>query len=263
MEAIGERINGMFKAIGQAIRETDVSVIEDMARRQEEAGADVLDLNVGPAAEDREAAMRWLVETVQGVSELPLAIDSTNPDVMRAGLEACSNPGQAIINSTTGEQEKLNAMMPMAAEHGCSIIGLTIDEEGVPGTAEGRMEVALKLLASAMEHGVPTDRLYVDAVILPVNALQDTPPRVLDVISQVRMLADPPPKTVLGLSNVSQGSTLRPLLNRTYLVMCLARGLSAAIVDALDEELMDAMIAAEVLMNRAVYADDFLKAYRK
>jgi 5-methyltetrahydrofolate corrinoid/iron sulfur protein methyltransferase len=261
MEAIGERINGMFKAIGKAIKETDASVIEDMARRQEEAGAHVLDLNVGPAAEDREAAMRWLVETVQNVSDLPLAIDSTNPDVVRAGLEACENP--AVINSTTGEQEKLNAMMPMAAEHGCSIIGLTIDEEGVPGTGEGRMEVALKLVSGAMEHGVPTDRLYIDAVILPVNALQETPPKVLDVISQVPMLADPAPKTVLGLSNVSQGSQLRPLLNRTYLVMCLGRGLDAAIVDVLDEELMDAMITAEVLMNRAVYADDFLKAYRK
>jgi 5-methyltetrahydrofolate corrinoid/iron sulfur protein methyltransferase len=261
MEAIGERINGMFKAIGKAIKESDASVIEDMAKRQEEAGADILDLNVGPAAEDRLAAMRWLVETVQNVSGLPLAIDSTNPDVVRAGLEACENP--AVINSTTGEQEKLNAMMPMAAEHGCSIIGLTIDEEGVPGTAAGRMEVALKLVSSAMEHGLPTDRLYVDAVILPVNALQDTPPRVLEVISQVPMLADPAPKTVLGLSNVSQGAQLRPLLNRTYLVMCLGRGLDAAIVDVLDEELMDAMITAEVLMNRAVYADDFLKAYRK
>lgn len=261
MEAIGERINGMFKAIGKAIKEQDASVIQDMAKRQEEAGADVLDLNVGPVAEDREAAMRWLVESVQEVTDLPLAIDSTNPDVMRAGLEACEN--EAIINSTTGEAEKLNAMMPMAAEHGCSIIGLTIDEEGVPGTAEGRMEIALKLLTAAMEHGVPTDKLYVDAVILPVNALQDTPPRVLEVISQVSMLADPPPKTVLGLSNVSQGAQLRSLLNRTFLVMCLARGLSAAIVDVLDEELMDAMIAAEVLMNRAIYADDFLKAYRK
>jgi len=261
MEAIGERINGMFEAIGKAIKEMDASVIEDMAKRQEEAGADALDINVGPAAEDRQAAMRWLVETVQNVTDLPLCIDITNPEVMKAGLEVCEN--EAIINSTTGEQGKLDAMMPLAAEHGCAIIGLTIDEEGVPGTAEGRMEVALKLVSSAMEHGVATDKLYVDGVILPVNALQDTPPKVLDVISQVPMLADPSPKTVLGLSNVSQGSTLRPLLNRTYLVMCLGRGLNAAIVDVLDDELMDAMIAAEVLMNRAVYADDFLKAYRK
>jgi len=261
MEAIGERINGMFKAIGRAIRDMDGAVIQDMAKRQEEAGAAALDLNVGPTAEDREAAMRWLVETVQEVTALPLAIDSTNPGVIKAGLEVCRN--QAIINSTTGEAEKMAAMMPMAAEHGCSIVGLTIDEDGVPGTAAGRMEIALKLLASAMEHGIPPDKLYVDAVILPVNALQDTPAKVLDVISQVSMLSDPPPKTLLGLSNVSQGSSFRSLLNRTYLVMGLARGLSAAVVDVLDSELMDAMIAAEVLLNRAVYADDFLKAYRK
>ena len=95
MEAIGERINGMFKAIGKAIKEQDASVIQDMAKRQEEAGADVLDLNVGPAAEDREAAMRWLVESVQEVSDLPLAIDSTNVDVVRAGLEACEAQQQA------------------------------------------------------------------------------------------------------------------------------------------------------------------------
>ncbi len=261
MYIIGERINGMFRDVGAAIQAQDESVITDLAQRQVAEAANALDVNVGPVAEDAVAAMVWLVETIRKVTDVPLCLDSTKVDVIRAGLEACE--GNAIINSTTGEAEKMAQLFPLAVEFNCEIIGLTIDENGVPAKAEGRMEVALKLVATAMESGLPTDKLYVDAVILPVSALQDNPPEVLKAISQIKMLADPPPKTVIGLSNVSQNAAFRELINRTYLVMALGVGLDAAIVDPLDTELMDAMIAAEMLLNHAVYSKDFLKAYRK
>jgi len=260
MLAIGERINGMFREIGRAIRRQDREVIQRVALRQVEAGADVLDVNVGPTAEDPVAAMVWLVNTIREVTPAPLSIDSTKPEVLRAGLEAAGE--RVMINSTTAVPERMAALFPLAAEYDCPIVGLTIDANGVPRDAEGRLEVALQLVAACMEHGVPCDRLYIDPVILPVNAAQHLPAEVFKAIGMCRSLCDPPPKTILGLSNVSQGTTQRSLLNRTCLVMALAHGLDAAIVDVTDEALMEAMIAAEVLLNRQVYCDDFVRAYR-
>lgn len=260
MYAIGERINGMFKDVGAAIRDRNPEPIQRLAKAQIAAGAQALDVNVGPASADPLGAMEWLVKTIREVTDAPLAIDTTKPDVMRRGLEL-AGPG-SIINSTKGDQAQLDIFIPMAIEHDASLIALTIDENGIPRDASGRGEIALRVVAAAMEKGLPTDRLMIDAVILPVNVTQATPGHVLEAIRKVKLLCEPPPKTVLGLSNVSQGTTQRRLLNRTYLVMALAAGLDAAILDVEDREMMDAMIAAEVLMNRAVYADDFLKAYR-
>lgn len=260
MYAIGERINGMFRSVGAAIREKNPEPIQELAKRQLAAGADALDVNVGPAAADPLEAMEWLVKTIREVTDAPLAIDTTKPDVMRRGLEV-AGPG-STINSTKGQQEQLDIFIPMAAELQASVIALTIDENGIPRDANGRSEIALRAVASAMEHGLEPDKLMIDAVILPANVAQPTAAQVLEAIRTVKLLSDPPPKTVLGISNVSQGTTQRPLINRTYLVMALACGLDAAILDVLDTEMMDAMITAELLLNRAVYCDDFLRAYR-
>ena len=260
MFSIGERINGMFRSVGAAIRDKNPEPIQKLARNQLSAGADALDVNVGPASADPLAAMEWLVKTIREVTDAPLAIDTTKPDVMRRGLEL-AGPG-SIITSTKGQQEQLDIFIPMASELQASVIILTIDENGIPRDANGRSEIALRAVASAMEHGLDPDKLMIDAVILPANVAQPTAAQVLETIRSVKLLSDPPPKTVLGLSNVSQGTTQRPLLNRTYLVMALASGLDAAILDVLDTEMMDAMIAAELLLNRAVYCEDFLRAYR-
>jgi 5-methyltetrahydrofolate corrinoid/iron sulfur protein methyltransferase len=260
MIVIGERINGMFVDVREAIQQHDPEPIRDLAKRQQAAGADYLDVNVGPAADDPVATMQWLVATIREVSDLPLTIDTTREAVMRAGLEAAE--GRGMINSTTGEKKKLDVLMPMAAEFGVPIIALTISEQGVPRDANGRAEVALNLLAAALEHGIMPDSVLIDAVILPVSAQQENPGHVLETIRQTKLLADPPPKTVIGLSNVSQNAQYRELINRTCLVMALAAGLDAAIVDCLDDELMDAMITSELLLNHQVYSADYLKAYR-
>ena len=260
MLAIGERINGMFKQVAAAIQERKPEPIQELARGQLEAGAEALDVNVGPAAAEPVEAMAWLVKTIREVTKAPLAIDATNPEVIRKSLEL-AGPG-SIINSTKGDQAQLDVFIPMAVEHQASLIALTIDENGIPRDANGRSEIALRVVAAAMENGLEPERLMIDSVILPVNVTQPTPGHVLETIRSVKLLSDPPPKTVLGLSNVSQGTRERRLLNRTYLVMALSAGLDAAIVDVFDTELMDAMIASELLLDRAVYCDDFLKAYR-
>lgn len=260
MYVIGERINGMFKDVRQAIQTKDKSIVQELAKKQLASGASCLDVNVGPASDDPLWAINWLVEGIREVTDAPIAIDTTKLDVMAAGVKA-AGPG-SVINSTTGQQAKLDALLPLAAANDASVVALTIDEKGIPRDANGRVEIALRVVAAAMEHGISPDRIFVDGVIIPVSADQMTPTHVLNTISQCKMLSDPPPKTILGLSNVSQGSIYRELVNRTYLVMALAYGLDAAIMDPMDTELMDAMITAELLLNRNVYCADFLKAYR-
>ena len=261
MLVIGERINGMFRNVRKAIQAKDADTIKKLAAGQVEAGADVLDVNTGPASDDPVTTMRWLVGAIREATQVPLSIDTTSAGVMRAGLEAAGP--RAMINSTTGVQEKLDALLPMAAEFGVPIIGLTIDEKGVPRDAMGRNEVALRIVAAAMEHGIATDQVYIDPVILPVNVAQSTVREVLSAIRECKILADPAPKTILGLSNVSQGTSCRELINSTMLIMALGNGLDAAIMDPFDTAMMDAMIAAELLLNKQIYCDDFLKAYRQ
>jgi 5-methyltetrahydrofolate corrinoid/iron sulfur protein methyltransferase len=260
MLIISERINGMFRNVRNAIAEKDAESIKRIAEEQLAAGADALDVNVGTASRDKAGAMQWLVETLQEVTDKPLCLDTPIPSIMEAALKVCDNP--KIINSTNGEKERLDALLPLAAEYNAEVIGLAMDKKGIPRDASGRTEIALQILASAMEHGVEPNRLYIDPVVLPVNAVQQQSPNALQALSEIRLLSEPPPKTVVGLSNISQGGQMRSLLNRTYLVMCVAHGLDAAIVDPGDRELVDAAITADLLMNKAIYADDFLKAYR-
>lgn len=260
MIVIGERINGMFQDVKEALADRNADVIKKLASDQVAAGADALDVNVGPGAADAESAMVWLVENIQEVVSCPLAIDTTNAKVMRAGLSACSNP--TIVNSITGDPKKIDELLPLAVEHNSEVIGLTIDENGIPRDGPARLEVAGKVLIACMEAGIGSERLYIDPVILPVKFTQPNPGHVLHAIRECKVLCDPPPRTIIGLSNVSQGTIVRELVNRTFLAMALGAGLDAAIMDPLDSDLMDTAITAELLLNKEVYCDDFLKAYR-
>ena len=261
MIVIGERINGMFKAVNQAIQDRDKAAIQDLAKRQLAEGADMLDINVGTATADPVAGMKWLVETVREVTDVPLSIDNPNLPTMKAGLEACT--GRKMINSTIGSDAALDTFLALAKEHNAMVVCLCIDDKGVPVDVDGRLEIAIRVLSKAMERDVPIEDIYIDPIVLPVKADQTGPAKVLESIKQFTMLSDPAPHIVVGLSNLSQGSIDRKLINRSFLTMAIGVGLDAAILDPLDTELMDAMIAAEMLMNRAIYSDSFLKAYRQ
>jgi 5-methyltetrahydrofolate corrinoid/iron sulfur protein methyltransferase len=265
MFVIGERINGMFKGIGDAILAKDKKPVHEMAELQLAAGADALDINVGTRVpkEERVAAMEWLVDTTREVTDMPLSIDTVSLITMRAGLARASRKGKGIINSTTGQADKLEAFMKLAHEFNAGIVGLSIDENGVAASVDAKLEIGMRIIASAMEHEVPVDSVLLDPIILPLNCAQAAPGIVLQTIAQFKMLSDPAPRIVIGLSNLSQGASERPLINRTFLVMAMAAGLDSSIHDPLDEELTNAMVTAELLLNKTIYSDSYLAAYRK
>jgi len=265
MFVIGERINGMFTDIGDAIANKDVKPVQAMAEKQLEAGADALDINVGtrvPKAE-RAEVMAWLVAAARAVTDKPLAIDNPALSTVRVGIEAGCKGGRMIINSTTGQQDKLDAFMDLAKEFNAGIVCLSIDENGVAATTDAKLEIAMRALGAAIERDVPIDDIYLDPIILPVNCDQKAPGMVLETIAQFKMLSDPAPHVVIGLSNLSQGASERGLINRAFLVMAMGKGLDASIHDPLDALLMNEMITAEVLLNKTIYSNSYLQAYRQ
>ncbi|HZK25158.1 MAG TPA: dihydropteroate synthase [Oscillospiraceae bacterium] len=261
MFIIGERINGMFKDIAHAIREQDPRAVQDWARRQDEAGARYLDINTGPAASDPIKAMRWLVEVTQEASDLPLCLDSTNYDVIEAGLEVCKRP--AMINSVPAEWPKMERVFTMAAKYDAAVIGLAMNEEGIPKDADTRVALAMELVAAADSYEIPMENLLIDPLVLPCNVGQDHGPEVMRTLQQVKLLSDPAPRTVVGLSNISQGTKGgRSLINKTFAAMAIANGLDAAVGDACDADLMAIIATARVIMNLDIYCDSYVDIYK-
>ncbi len=261
MLIIGERINGMFNDIKDALTAKDPKPVQEWAKRQEEGGAAYLDVNVGPGAADRVEAMKWLVEVTQEASDLPICLDSTDFKAIEEGLKLCKRP--AVINSTPADRDKIEVSFPLAVKYDASIIGLTMDKKGIPKDSDTRLAFAMELVAAADEFGLPMENLFIDPLILPCNVAQDHAPEVLKTLSQIKMLADPAPKTVLGLSNVSQNCNNRPLINRSFLIMAMACGLDAAIADANDEPLVEAAATAEILLNQNIYCDSYVKLFKE
>ncbi len=259
MIIIGERINGMFKDIARAINDRDPAAVVEWAKKQEENGAHYLDINVGPSSTEPVEAMKWLVEVTQEASDLPLCLDSTKYDAIEAGLKACNKP--AMINSVPAEMPKMERVFAMAAEHGAEVIGLTMNEEGIPKDADSRIGFAAELVATADAFGISPDMLYIDPLVLPCNVAQDHGPEVLRTLREIKLISDPAPKTVVGLSNVSQGTKNRELINRTFAVMAMANGLDAGIVDANDDELMAAIASARIILNMDIYCDSYVDVF--
>lgn len=261
MFIIGELINGMYANIARAIKEKDKSAIQKCALEQLKSGAGALDVNCGPASKDAVSDIQWLVEAIQEVTDKPLALDSSKPKVIESGLKVIKN--KVIINSTTADAEKLQILVPLAKQYNAKLIGITISSKGIPQNKDQRLELAANIVASCVDMGFPVEDLYLDPIVLPVNVAQAQMVDILESMREFKIISDPAPKTVVGLSNVSQGTNVRGLINRTFLVMALAYGLDAAILDPLDNDLMDAAITAELMLNKQIYCDSYLSAYRR
>ena len=269
MIIIAERINGMFKDVKEAIAGKNKQVIQDIAKRQTEAGATYLDVNVGTAAADQEGTMQWLVETIQETCATPLSLDSQKPDVIAAGLKVANAEAGVILNSSPlnkkTDEEILDKFIEMAEQAGpkSSIITLTMDKNGVPQDIDTRVAIAAEIVQKAMEKGFSPQRLFIDPIVLPVKVpnAQVQPGNILAAMDQIRYLADPAPHMTVGLSNISQGAAERSLINRVFLAIAVSHGLDSAIADVFDESLMNVLATAEMLMNKQIYSDSFLKVY--
>jgi 5-methyltetrahydrofolate corrinoid/iron sulfur protein methyltransferase len=265
MIIFSERINGMYRDIRGAINDRDKAPVLEQTKLQVAGGADVIDINLGPTKGDPVDNFVWLSETVAEVTDKPISIDSAKPDLLLQVIpkvKAAVGDTRVIVNSTTADPDCMAKLIPLAAEHSCGLVGLTMDKEGVPGNVEKRVECGAMVIMTAMEAGLTPDDIYIDPIILPVNVAPKQPANVMEAIRQLSVVSDPPPHFIMGLSNVSQKCLMTHLLNRTYLVMAIAAGLDAAIMDAGDKELVEAAVSAEVLLEKHLYSDDYLKAWR-
>ncbi len=257
---IGERINAGFKDIKEAIVARDKDVIRGWARRQADAKADYIDVNLGTASNKPED-LCWMIETVQEEVELPISIDNNRPAMLIEAIPVCSRP--PLVNSTTADDSKLGELIPIVAEHKASIIGLVMDETGSPKNADKRVENAGKILAKIMEFDMSPEQLFLDPIVMPLKYMQDQAVEILSAAGQFRLFSDPPPHIVCGLTNISNGTTHKKLINRVFVAMLIANGLDAVILNVLDEELVDTILTAELIMNKTIYADSYIEAFRK
>lgn len=269
MILIGERINGMFNQVKRAIEDKEEGVIKELARKQTEAGANYLDVNVGTAASDQAGAMQWLVETIQASCTTPLCLDSQKPDIIEAGLKVAKTDDGILLNSTPvnrkSDEEIFDKYLEMAQRAGAKsgLIALTMDKNGIPQDVDTRVALAAEIVQKAMEKGFDTQRLFVDPILLPVNVpnAQAQAGNILSALDQISFLSDPAPHTTVGLSNLSQGASERSLINRIFLAMAVSHGLDSAIADVFDRELMNVVATSEMLMNKQIYSDSFIRAY--
>jgi 5-methyltetrahydrofolate corrinoid/iron sulfur protein methyltransferase len=258
---IGELINGMYKDVAKAIANRETDVIQHLAEEQVRSGASALDVNTGPYSKNPLEDIKWLVESIQKAVNVPLSLDSTRSDVIEVGLKLAKN--RAIINSTSADEDKMAEVFSLAKRYNAQVIGLAMDRTGVPNSKEKRLELAAVIVAKAVESGLKAEDLYLDPVLLPINVAQAQAYEVLEAIRDFRLISNPAPHVLLGLSNISQGTKQRGIINRTFLAMAITSGVTAAILDPLNKELMDAMITAELILNKNIYCDSFLEAYRK
>ena len=240
MVIIGENIHVIAKAVSVAIRERDATVIQDLAKAQTEAGADYIDLNVGPMKKNPEENMHWLVSTVQEVTDLPLSIDTMNPVAMEAGLKHCKK--RPLLNSASGKTDSKENMLPLAKKCNCHVVISVMTDKGMPPDVDSKIESIMDTVTHANELGIPNEDIWVDPIILPVSTAGEGQRFAVANLEFIKILEDvlPGVKSTVGLSNVSNGvpDELRPLLNRVYLVMLGKNGLYSAIADPLDKELM-------------------------
>ena len=235
MILIGENIHVISNSVRQALVQRDENIIKNLIKLQN--NMDFIDLNVGPAKNNMEGILPWLANLVKENSNLNISFDTTNSDEMEKGLKSFC--GKTFINSTSFDEPKLSKMTDLALEYDSNLVALTLSKEtGIPKTADGRLEIAFGIYEKCLEKGIDSEKIFFDPLILPICVEQSQGVEALNTIKMIKESFDPPVKTVIGLSNISNGSNLRHLLNKVFAVLAFGAGLDAAIIDAKDLELV-------------------------
>ena len=256
---IGERINPTGKKrMKEALRSGDYDYVMGLAIEQTEAGAQILDVNAGLPEIDETATLKRLMADLSGVTSLPLQVDSAVPETIEAAVRGYA--GKPMINSTNGRADTLAAVVPIAAHYGCCLVGLTIDEEGIPSTAEGRLAIARKIVAATDAAGMPRQDVAIDCLTMACSTDQTAPRAILDGIRLVKQEL-PGVRTVLGVSNISFGLPFRPLVNATFLAAAFSAGLDLAIINPKQQRMMDVVNSWRVLTGEDENAQAYVAGY--
>jgi len=259
VEIIGEKINGTRKRVAEAIAGRDADFIRDLARRQAEAGAAWLDVNAGTQPQQEPDDLVWLVETVQAAVDTPLCLDSANPQALAVAIGAVDKT--PMINSISGEPDRLKNILPLVAEHGCCVIALAMDATKIPETSEARVAVVHNVMEATCAAGVPDEHVYVDPLIMTIGTDTCSGLTFFETLRAVHA-AYPEVHLTAGLSNISFGLPARSYINRAFLTLALGAGLDSAILDPLDQDLRATLLAAELVLGRDDYCLAYTRAYR-
>jgi cobalamin-dependent methionine synthase I len=237
--AIAESINIMSKTIGPAMKERNPGPIQEMALAEAKAGADFLEVNIGPARKDGTELMPWLVKTIHEVVDLPLSLDTTNMEAMEAGLQAHTKGGRPLVNSVSCQADRMDAGIALVKKHNALMVGLLWGSDGMPRDVNERAALAVDLIYRANEAGIPNEDIFIDPIATPIMGEINQLKACTEFMQMLGEIA-PGCRSIVGLSNVSNGAPaeLRPFLNRAYLLMLHKNGLYSAILDASDAEIM-------------------------
>ncbi len=263
MLMIGELINTSRKAIREAVEARNAQYIQEVAKAQEAAGANYLDVNCGTMVGQEIDIMQWLVNTIQAVTDLPLCIDSPDEEALKAGLIlAKADKGKRMINSTTAEEKRYKAVIPLVKEFNAKIVALCIEDAGMPETAEDRLRIASLLVESMEKEGIQQDDIYLDPLIKPLSTNDKYGKSVLDAIYAIKKKY-PAVHLTCGLSNISYGLPNRAVLNRLFVVQTMTMGMDGYILNPTDKAMMGVVYASQALLGNDRFCGKYLKAHRK
>jgi len=260
MKIIGEKINGTRKRVARAIAERDGDFIKDLAVRQAEAGSTWLDVNAGTHPDREPEDLIWLIETIQPEVDIPLCLDSANPKALEIAIQAVEKT--PMINSISGEPDRIEKILPLVAKNGCEVIALAMDDKKIPETYEKRLEVIDLVMSATRTAGVPDDKVYVDPLAMTIATANQSAVMACETIRTVKTQY-PEVHFTMGLSNISFGLPARKQINRGFLILAMQAGLDSAILNPLDEDLQAAILTTEMLLGRDRYCMDYIKAAKR
>ena len=261
MVIIGELINSTRKKIKEAMQNKDAEFIKTLAVKQDEAGADFIDVNAGAFVTDELEKLEWAINVVQDVTKKPLSIDSPRGEAMEMGLKLHKN-GKPMLNSITRESDRWKQVFPLAVENDVLVLGLCIDDNGIPDEADDRVKIAEQIINDLTKAGKKIEDIAIDPLTTPISVNTNFGLVVIETIKGVKKNY-PGVKLITGLSNISYGLPARKQVNRAFMASCIVNGLDGALIDPLDPIMMSIIFATEAILNKDPYCGNYLKAYRK
>jgi cobalamin-dependent methionine synthase I len=261
MIIIGEKVNSTLKAVRPAMENYDAAAIQDLAKKQYEAGAAYIDVNAGMFYNDEPERLEWLINTIQEVIDAPFAIDSPNPKALLKGLKANKN-SKPLINSITDEKERYDSVLPLVVEYNTGIVALCMDDTGMPETTADRVIIAERLIKKLTKEGVKLNDIYIDPMIRPIGTGSHYGVVAIETIRKVKA-EFPEVHIACGLSNISFGIPARKLMNQSFLIAAMAAGMDGAILDPLDKKLMSFLYAGEALLGLDDYCMNYVMKFKE